>query len=131
MKAAENLGIAIRDMVAVVGKLLAGGEARRFADDFIAFYDQTAAIGIDHDPFAAEKPDGAVGFVSNGDEINERVGFIRRQAGPTMVINQFIKVCGQAGKFYGFASQADKPTQFFAGCNFLERPTPKGKHRPK
>ena len=119
VETAAHLGIAIRDMVAVVGKLLAGREARRFADDFVAFDDQAAAVAVDHDPFAAQEPDGAIGFVFDRDEINEGVRVIRWQAGATVVINQLVELCGEAGQFYGFARQGKKRTQFSPGRNLI------------
>ncbi len=135
METAAHLGIAIRDMVAIVGKLLAGCEARCFADDFVALDDQAAAIGMDHDPFAAEQPDGAIRFVFDRDEINKRMRFVGRQAGAAVVINQLVEQCGEAGQFYGFARQGKKRTQFPAGCNLLEHPTfnnerPTSKYKP-
>ena len=40
-------------MVAVVGKLLAGGEARGLADDLVALDHEAGAVGVLDDPFAA------------------------------------------------------------------------------
>ena len=138
VKTAAHLGIAMRDMVAVVGELFAGGEARGFTDDFVAFDDEAAAVAVDHDPFAAQEPDGALGFVPDRDEINEGMRFIRWQAGAAVVINQLVEVCGEAGQFYGFAGQGKKRTQFSPGRNLLERstfnierPTSKYKHGSK
>ena len=127
VETAAHLGIAIRDMVAIVGKLFAGREARRFADDFVAFDDQAAAVAVDHDPFSAEEPDGAVGFVLDRDEINEGVRLVRRQAGAAVVVNQLVELGGEAGQFYGFARQGEKRMQLSSGCNLIRpcRPGPK------
>ena len=99
-------GIAAGHMVAVVGKLLAGCEPRGFADDFIALDDQLAAIGVLHDPFAAEEGDGVVGAVPDGDEINERVRLIDGQGGSAMMIMELIEPGGEAGQFAGTGHNA-------------------------
>jgi hypothetical protein len=36
-----------------------------------------------------------------------------------VVVNQLVKLCGEAGQFYGFAGQGEKRTQFPTGCNLI------------
>lgn len=83
--------IAPRHMVAVVGKLLAGREARRFPDDPVAFDHQTRAVRVQYDPFAAQQCDAAIGGILNRDEIDEGVRLVRRQARAAVVVAQLVK----------------------------------------
>ena len=103
-------GIAAGHVIAVVGKILPGGQARRFADDFVAFNHQPGTVRMQHDPFAAEQGDRAIRAVANRDEVDERVWFVRRQAGATMMVAQFVERGGQAGEFGG-AGHAGKEMQ--------------------
>ena len=54
MKAALRAGRFGGDVVTVVRKLFAGGQARGFADDFVALDDLLAAVGMRDYPFAPE-----------------------------------------------------------------------------
>ena len=91
------------DVVAVVGKPLAGREARGLADDFVALDDEARAIGVQHDPLAAEQRDSVVRGVVDRDKIDERVRLVRRQARAAVVIAQFVEARGEAGEFAGDA----------------------------
>ena len=84
-------GVAAGHVVAVVGKLLAWREARRFTDNLVAFDDQPGAVGMHHHPFAAEESHRLVGGIPNGDEVDERMRLIRRQAGAPVVVAEFVQ----------------------------------------
>lgn len=95
MKTAERARVGGGDMVAVVGKLFAGREARGFAHDFIALDDEVIAIAVLNNPFAAEQRDDAVGSIINRDKINECMRFIRGQGHTAMVIDKFVEAGGE------------------------------------
>src|SRR5664280_246773 len=55
MKAALGTRAAPGDVIAVVGKMLAGSEAGSLADDLVALKHQTAAVRLKDHPFAPEQ----------------------------------------------------------------------------
>ncbi len=123
MKGSARLGVAAGHMVAVVGKLLAGREAGRFTDDFVAFDDELAAVGVKDDPLPAEQGHHAVGFVADGDEIDKSVRLVRRQAGAAVMVDQFVEAGGKAGQFVGAARHgAGNESRFRRGATFVRRP---------
>ena len=97
METAAHDGIVAGHMVAVVGELFAGGEPRRFTDDLVAFDYQMRAIAMRDDPLASEQGDDPVGTVVDGDEIDEGMRLVRRQAAAAMMIAEFVEPGGQAG----------------------------------
>jgi len=88
-------------VVAIVGKLLAGGEAGGFADDFVGFDHELFAVAMLDDPFAAEQRDNTIGGVANRDEIDEGMRFVRRQSHAAMVVHEFVEMSGQAFEWCG------------------------------
>ncbi len=67
------------DVVAVVGKLLARGEARGLADDFLALDDQTGTVEVFDHPFATKQGERVCRAVVDRDKIDESVGLIGGQ----------------------------------------------------
>lgn len=86
-------------VVAIVGKFFARGEIWSLADDTVALDHQPRAVGVYDHPLAAQQPDGAVGRIANRDVIHERMRFVRRQAGATVVIVELVEPGGQTGQF--------------------------------
>ena len=89
------------DVVAVVGKLFARGQAWGFTDNFVALNDQLAAVGVGDDPFATQQGNGVLGAVMNGNKINKGVRLVGRQALASVVVNELVEAGGQAGKCKG------------------------------
>jgi hypothetical protein len=85
------------DVVAVVGKLFAGREARGFADDFLAFDDEMGAVEVLDHPFAAEERERVFGAVVNRDEVDEGVRLIGGQTRATVMVDEFVQSGGEAG----------------------------------
>lgn len=97
VEAAVGNGGLAGGVVAVVGKNFAGLEARGFADDAFALDDEAGAVGVLDDPFAAKEGDDAVGLVGDGEEIDEGVRLVGRQAFTAVVVNEFIQSGGETG----------------------------------
>lgn len=76
MKTPDGAGRAAGDVIAVVGKLFAGGEAGRFADDFLPFDDQAGSIEVLDHPFSAEERERVFRSVVNRNEVDESVRLI-------------------------------------------------------
>ncbi len=99
VEAALHVGIAPRDMVAVVGELLARGQARGLADNLVALDHLPVPPAVVDDPFASQQGDGAVRGVPDGDIVDERVGLVLRQAHPPVVVHKLVQPGRQAGEF--------------------------------
>ena len=108
METAVGLGVDARDVVAIVGKLLAGGESRSLTNDLISFDHEARAIGVNYDPLAAEQGDNPFGVVLNRDKVDKGVGFIGRETCSSMVIVEFVEPGAQAGQFEGRAGHRVK-----------------------
>jgi hypothetical protein len=91
VEAAMRRSVTASDVVAVIGKLFAGREARRLTDNLIAFNNKPRAVGMHHDPFPTEQRNRAIGGILNRDEVNKRVRFVRRQARAAVVIAQLVQ----------------------------------------
>lgn len=91
VKAAVSAGIAARHMVTVIRELLAGDEARCLTDDFVPLNHQARPVAVQHNPFSAQQCHRPIGRVVNGDEIDERVRFVRRQTRPAVVVAQLVQ----------------------------------------
>lgn len=118
VKTTASLGVAVGDMVAVIGKLLSGGEARGFSDNAVAFDDDPVAIGMGDYPFATQQRDRAVGAVTDGHEINKRVRLVRGQALTAMVIHHFVEAGGQAGELNGSSHDEKRCHSKRTECGF-------------
>ena len=101
VEAAVRIGINPRDVIAVVGKLFAGSEAGRLADNLVALNHQLRAIGVQHHPFPAEERNRPVGAIANRDKVYERMGLVHRQADAAMMVAQLVEAGGQPGNFMG------------------------------
>jgi hypothetical protein len=97
VKGPGSAGIDAGHVIAVVGKMFAGREPGRLADDFVAFNDEVRAISVVDHPFTAEERDGAIRAVFDGDEVNERVRLVFGQAHAAVMINEFIETGGDRG----------------------------------
>lgn len=73
-------------VIAIVGELLARLNSRGLANNFVALNHEVAAVWVGEDPFATEEGDRAVGPVVDGDEVDESVRLVRRQAAATVVV---------------------------------------------
>ena len=91
MKTALRPGGTAGHMITVVRESLAGREARRFADDAVAFNHELLAVRVKDDPFAAQEGDRAIGAVGDRDKIDECMGFVRRQTRSSMVITELVE----------------------------------------
>ena len=109
MKAALRTRAAPGDVIAVVGKMLAGSEAGSLADDLLAFDDQVAAIRLKNRPFSSEKGDGAILSVLDGDEVDERMRRSGREAIAAMVVAQPVELGREAGYFNRNLCHASNP----------------------
>ncbi len=116
VKAPARTGGAGGYMVAVIGKLFAGGQPRGLAHDLVAFDHELAAVGVGDDPFATEQGDGVLGAVMNRDEVNEGVRLVRRQALPPVMIHEFVEMGGEAGKRER-SGHGQQPTHGSGHCN--------------
>ncbi len=106
-------------MVTIVGELFARREARCLADDFIALDHEARAVGMQHDPFAPQQCDRAVGSIVDRDEVNEGVRLVGRETGPAEVMTQFVEAGGETGQFAGFGHGNTKPEKRFSeSCKF-------------
>ena len=101
VKTPVDAGINAGHVITVVGKLLAGCETRGFADDFVALNDQLFAVVVLNHPFSSEQCDNAIGTVEDRYEIDERMGFVRRQCHPPVMVHKFVETSGQAFKRNG------------------------------
>ena len=101
VEGAVRAGVAGGDVIAVVGKMLAGRQARPLADDLIPLDDKVAAVGLLDHPFAAEQGDDAVGLVLDRDEIDECVWCSLRQAVAAMMVDEPVKVGRETRNFAG------------------------------
>ena len=108
METAVSARVVAGHVIAVIGKLLARREARGFADDLVALDHEAAAVGMEDHPFAPEERDGVVRRVVDRDEIDERVGLVRRQARAAVVIAEFVEAGGEARQGMGTTSHAGK-----------------------
>ena len=99
VKAAVRPGVARADVVAVVGKVLTRRQGGGFANDFVAFDDEPRAIGVFDDPFAAQQGHGEVGFVADGQKIDESVRFVRWQLQAVVPVDEVVEADGKAGQF--------------------------------
>lgn len=61
-------------VVGIVAEALSGFQARKLADDAIAFNHESIAIGVTHDPFAPEDVHRFLRIVVDGDVIDKRMG---------------------------------------------------------
>lgn len=98
VEATAGSRIATADMITVIGKLFARGEAGRFADDLVAFDDQAGAVVVLYHPFSTEQSNGVFGAVENCDEINERVRLVRGQACAAVMIGELVEAGGETRK---------------------------------
>ena len=62
------------DVVTIVRKVLARFEARELADDTVSLHHEAFPGGFGDDPFPRFDGDGGVGFVRDGDEVDEGIG---------------------------------------------------------
>ena len=99
MEGALHAGVAGGDVIAVVRKMLAGRQARRFADDFFTFDDQPAAVFVENHPFSAQEGDRAVRLVPDRDEVNERMRLPFRQTGSAVMVDQPVQMSREAWYF--------------------------------
>ena len=79
MKATVSNRITTGHMITVVGELFARRKSWSFANDFVAFDNELASVGVGHHPFSAEQRDRAVRAILDGDEVDERMWLIRRE----------------------------------------------------
>jgi hypothetical protein len=87
------------DVVAIVGKMLAGGQAGSIANDFIAFDHQLLAVRLKDHPFASEQRDGTVRLIFDGDEVDERVRRSLGQAFAAMMVDKPVQMSREARDF--------------------------------
>ena len=99
MKTSMRRRVAAGHMVTVIGKLFARRDSWRFADNLVAFDHQPRAVGVQHDPFAAKQGHRAIGGIVDRDEIHERMGLVRWQTRPAVVIAQLVEGSREAGQF--------------------------------
>ncbi len=97
VKTAPGGRIETSHMVTAVGKLFARGQMRSFAHDLVAFDHQLGAIRVKHDPFAAEEGHTPIGAIADGDEIDEGMRLVRRQAHSAVVVAEFVETGGETG----------------------------------
>jgi len=90
MKAASGNGIVTGNMHAVVGKLLTGGEPRRFTDNFIPLNHQLVPVFIFDHPLATKQGYRAIRAIADRDEIDEGMRLVHGQTATTMVIAEFV-----------------------------------------
>ena len=110
VKTAMRRSVSAGDMVAVIRKLLARRQPRCFADNFVTFNHQPCAVGVQDDPLSPEQRHATVGGIMNGDEINERVRLVGRQAGTAVMITQLVERSREAGQFVR-AGHAEKESR--------------------
>ena len=101
MKTAMGHGIAVGNMIAVIGKVLARIEAGCLAHDLVAFDHQLGRVSVFDDPFAPQQRDGAVRPVLNGQIIDEGMGLLRGKLGSALPIDESVKHDMKAGEFFG------------------------------
>jgi len=99
MKTPAGNSIGSRDVIAVVGELLAGSKARGLTDDLIALEHEAATVIVLDHPFASEQGHGVVGAVMNCHEVDERVRFVGGQAAATVMVAELVETGRQAGEF--------------------------------
>ena len=87
--------VAAGDVVAVVGELLAGSEARGLAHDLVALDHELVAVLVLHDPFAAEERHGVLGAVVEGHEINKRMWLVGGQRFASVMVDEFVEAGGK------------------------------------
>ncbi len=66
-------------MVAVVGERFAGEKDGKLSHNALTLYDNALVLGIGDDPFTAFDRNGLFRLVVDGDEVNKRVGAVRRR----------------------------------------------------
>lgn len=108
MEAPLRRGIQSGHMIAVIGKLLTGRQARGLAHNLVAFNDEPGAVRVFDHPFAAEKCDRAVGTVTDRNEVDKCVRLVRWQTRTAVVITQLIKGGDEAGDLAGAAGHKSK-----------------------
>lgn len=108
VKTPVSLGIGAGDMIAVVGKLFAGDKTRGFTNDLVPLDDQPGPVGVSYDPFSTQEGDCVFGPVLNCDKIDERMGFVGRQARAAPVIVEFVEAGGETWEFAGEAGHTLK-----------------------
>src|SRR5271165_1049438 len=100
VEAPLDAGVFAGDVVAVVGELLAGGQARGLAHDLVALDHLAGAVaGFDH-PLAPEQRDGLVRGVADRDVVDERVRLVLGKARAAVVVDQLVQASGEAGDFF-------------------------------
>jgi len=92
MEAALSPRVDSRHVVAIVGKMFSWRDSRCLANDFFSFNHQLTAVRVLDYPFASEEGHNPVGTILNGDKINERVRFIRRQTFTPVMIDEFVEL---------------------------------------
>ena len=118
VKTSVDHRIAARDVVAVVGKLLARRQSGSLTHNFVALDHQASAIAVHHDPFAPEQGDRVVRRVVDCDEVDKSVGLVRRQRDAPVVVTQFVEGSRQAGQFAG-ARHSRKESRDCTGGKFF------------
>ena len=93
VEAANHPRIGAGDMKAIVGERFTRSETRSFSHDLVALDDEALAIRLFDHPLATQKLNPSFRSVLDGDEINEGVGLIQRQAGTASMINETIQSC--------------------------------------
>ena len=68
---------------------------------------------FDH-PLATEERDGVLRGVLDGDEVNESMRLVRREANSAVMVGEFIEPGFEAGQRKGAAGHAAKQTHYFA-----------------
>ncbi len=99
VKAAARQRVHPGDVVAVVRKFFAGCEARGLADDAIPLNHQLAPIGMLHHPFSSQQGHGMLGLIADRDEVDERMRFVRRQAGAAVMMTKTVQMGREAFDF--------------------------------
>ncbi len=85
------------DMVTVIGKLLPGCESRSLAHNLVTLDHQPRAVAVNDDPLPAKERDVSIGAIRDCDVVDERVRFVRREGGATMVMDETVETGGEAG----------------------------------
>ena len=96
MKTSMGARVAAGDVVAVVGELLAGREARSLAHDLVALDDEFLAVAVLHDPFATEECYRVLGAIVECYEIDKRMRLVGGQSLSPMVVDEFVEAGGKS-----------------------------------
>lgn len=94
VKTAKRPCVHPRDVVAVIGKLLARAETRRFTDDFVALNYELTSVPVLQHPFASQQRDHAIRPIADGDEIDERMRFVLRQTFAAVMVHELVEMSG-------------------------------------